>query len=72
MSPEQPHYNPFNSPEFREEMSKMFDEKLGDVKGKVEKHDEWINQQKGAGKVIHYGLTIVVSAVSGFAARYLK
>jgi hypothetical protein len=41
MSPEHG-YNPFNSPEFRKEMSEMFDDKLGKLKEVVDDHGDRI------------------------------
>jgi hypothetical protein len=43
MSPD-PHYNPFNNPEFRKEMSEMFDDKLqqfGDLDRRLKALERW-------------------------------
>lgn len=40
--------NPFNNPDFREEMSKLLDEKLGPIITKVDAHETIIQQAKGA------------------------
>lgn len=46
--------------------------RFGDLEAKVDEHQTYIDQQKGAGRFIHYTVTIAVSAVSGFLGRYLK
>lgn len=40
-------YNPFNSPDFRKELSELFDEKLGPLAAKVDKHEAAFNKGKG-------------------------
>ena len=45
------------------------DSRLTVVEKEIDRH---ISEEKGMGRVIHYGLTVAISAVSGFAARYLK
>jgi hypothetical protein len=66
--------NPFDNPQFRAELSEMFDAKLkllNELSEKVEEHEAYINEQKGGGRVLHYLWTILIAAVSGFATRWL-
>jgi hypothetical protein len=65
--------NPFDNPQFRAELSEMFDAKLkllNELSEKVEEHEAYINEQKGGGRVLHYLWTIVIAGLSGFATRW--
>lgn len=41
-------YNPFDNPEFRKELSAMFDEKVRPIMAKVDEHERTIQRQRGA------------------------
>lgn len=59
-------YNPFNSPEFRKEMSDMLDTKLSPLTKTVDEHEEYIQQQKGGGRLIHYLWTAALALLGGW------
>jgi hypothetical protein len=65
MSPEHS-YNPFNNSDFRKEMSEMFDEKLADMPELIREHEEYIQQQKGGGRLLSYVWTGVLAVFGGW------
>lgn len=40
--------NPFDSPEFRKEMTELLDKTLGPLSAKVDEHETAINRSRGA------------------------
>lgn len=59
-------YNPFNSPEFRKEMSDLLDSKLSEVAVMVNEHEEYIQQQKGGGRLLNYLWTAGIGLLAGW------
>jgi hypothetical protein len=62
-------YNPFDNQEFRQEMSKLLDEKLApmaELKAKVDEHEKIIQRSKGGFIVINVLWGIVLAAVEWF------
>lgn len=61
--------NPFNIPEFREEMGKLLDEKLLPLTDKVEEHDKAINRAEGALAILGVVWTAIVGGAEWFFHR---
>lgn len=65
-------YNPFDSQDFREEMSKMLDEKLApmaELKAKVDEHERTIQRAKGGLVVLNLLWAMVLGALEWFMHR---
>jgi hypothetical protein len=46
--------------------------RFGDLEAKVDAHQTYIDQQEGAGKVVHWGITAVVAAGTAWVAKYFE
>lgn len=58
-----PTYNPFDNPDFREELSKLLDEKLlpmQELKDKVDDHERTIQRAKGGMVVLNLLWALVI------------
>ncbi len=65
-------YNPFDNQDFREEMSKMLDEKLApmsELKKKVDEHERTIQRAKGGLVVLNLLWAMVLGAIEWFIHR---
>jgi hypothetical protein len=61
--------NPFDNPQFRKELSDLLDEKLrplSELEKTVKEHEEYINQQKGGGRVLMFIWTGLLGLLSGW------
>jgi hypothetical protein len=61
--------NPFDNPQFRKELTELLDEKLEPVaklQEIVDEHEEYINQQKGGGRVLNFIWMGLLGLVSGW------
>jgi hypothetical protein len=45
--------------------------RFGELEDKVEAHQSYIDQQKGAGRMMHWGITAVFSAGTAWIVKYL-
>lgn len=45
--------------------------RFGDLRDQVDEHQSYIDQQKGAGRIVNYGITAGVAAVTAWATKYL-